>query len=338
MQRRHREVPHPSRTPRTERDSRAALGGAAGSREPRTNSFAWQCLRSSAHSVRRCVFRRAASLAFFGTVGGFAGIRNAGRFAVTGIEVPAGKFRGRGSPMKCTTVRTKLAGYLDDAITGGARVAERVQIRQHLEACGVCREELERFRKLSVVLSRVPRNIPPADLAVRIKVAAAQAQHSQDWPSRLRRIKDRAEILFDNVFRPLTLPATGGFFSAILVFVLVLQMIVPGTTVHAVQNDVALNLMRPAELVSLSEYPQAWVPEQNDLELSLPHGLLLDVTVDAQGHMTDYQILSGPNSLELRRQLDQMLLFSRFSPMLSFGRPTAGGHVVLSFSAVRVRG
>ena len=240
--------------------------------------------------------------------------------------------------MKCNTVRTKLAGYLDDAITGGARVAERVQIRQHLEGCSVCREELERFRKLAVMLSRVPKNVPPADLAVRIKVAAAQAQHSQDWPSRMRRIKDRAEILLDNVFRPLTLPATGGFFSAILVFVLVLQTIVPGTTVRAVQNDVALNLMRPAELVSLSDYPQAWAPEQNDLELSLPHGLLLDVTVDAQGHMTDYQIISGPTSLELRRQLDQMLLFSRFSPMLSFGRPTPGGHVVLSFSAVRVRG
>jgi len=43
--------------------------------------------------------------------------------------------------------------------------------------------------------------------------------------------------------------------------VLVLQMIVPGTTVRAVQNDVALNLMRPAELVSLSDYPQAWAPE-----------------------------------------------------------------------------
>ena len=240
--------------------------------------------------------------------------------------------------MKCNTVRTKLAGYLDDAITGGARVEERVQIRQHLEACSVCREELERFRKLAVLLSRVPKNIPPADLAVRIKVAAAQAHHSQDWPSRMRRIKDRAEILLDNVFRPLTVPATGGFFSAILVFVLVLQMIGPGITVRAVQNDVALNLMRPAELVSLSDYPQAWAPEQHDLELSLPHGLLLDVTVDAQGHMTDYQIISGPNSLELRRQLDQMLLFSRFSPMLSFGRPTAGGHVVLSFSAVRVRG
>jgi len=240
--------------------------------------------------------------------------------------------------MKCHTVQNKLGGYLDDAITGGARVEERVHISQHLETCSVCREELERFRKLAVLLSRVPQDIPPAGLAVRIKVAAAQAQHSQDWPSRIRRIKDRAEILLDNVFRPLTVPATGGFFSAILVFVLVLQMIVPGITVQAVQNDVDLNLMRQAKLLSLSDYPQAWAPEQHDLELSLPHGLLLDVTVDAQGHMTDYQILSGPSSLELRRQLDQMLLFSRFSPMLSFGRPTAGGHVILSFSAVRVRG
>ena len=240
--------------------------------------------------------------------------------------------------MKCNTVRTNLAGYLDDAITGGARVAERAQIRQHLEACNVCREELERFRKLSVLLSRVPKNLPPADLAVRIKVAAAQAQHSRDWPSRMRRIKDRAEILLDNVFRPLSVPATGGFFSAILVFVLVLQMILPGTTVRAVQNDVALNLMRPAKLVSLSDYPQSWAPEAQDLELSMPHGLLVDVTVDSHGQMTDYTILSGPTNQELRRHLDQMLLFSRFSPMLSFGRPTAGGHVVVSFSAVRVRG
>lgn len=240
--------------------------------------------------------------------------------------------------MKCNTVRTKLAGYLDDAVTGAARVEERVEIREHLEACTVCRAELQKFRKLAVLLSRMPKSVPPSDLAVRIKVAAAQAQHSRDWPSRLRRMKDRAEILLDNVFRPLTLPATGGFFSAILVFVLVFQMIVPGITVRAVQNDVALNLMRPAELLTLTDYPQSWSQDQSDVELSLPHGLLIDVTVDAHGQMTDYQILSGPDSVELRRQLDQMLLFSRFSPMLSFGRPTAGGHVVLSFSAVHVRG
>jgi hypothetical protein len=231
-----------------------------------------------------------------------------------------------------------LAGYLDDAISGPARADERVHVREHLESCASCREELQRFRKLAVLLSRLPRRVPPADLAVRIRVAAAQSTVAQDIPSRLRKMRDRAEILLDNVFRPLTVPATGGFFSAILVFVLVLQLIAPGISVHAVSNDVPLNILRPAQLITLSDYPQSWAPEKHDLELSLPHGLLLDVTVDQHGQMVGYQILSGPTSTDLRHQLDQMLLFSRFRPMLSFGRPTAGGHVILSFSAVRVRG
>ena len=240
--------------------------------------------------------------------------------------------------MKCATVRKNLAGYLDDALIGEERVRERAVISKHLDACSGCREELQRFRKLGVLLSRVPKSVPPVDLAIRIKVAAAQAQHSQDWASRFRQFREHAQIVLENVLRPLTVPATGGLFSAMLIFALVFQMIVPGITVRAVENDVPINMIKPAELVSLSDYPGSWAPEKHDTELSLPHGLLLDVTVDAQGHMTDYQILSGPSSRELRHQLDQMLLFSRFSPMLSFGRPTAGGHVVLSFSAVRVRG
>jgi len=75
-------------------------------------------------------------------------------------------------------------------VTGAALVEERVLIREHLEACDYCREELQRYRKLSMLLSRVPRNLPPADLAVRIRVAAAQAVPTQDFPSRMRKIRD----------------------------------------------------------------------------------------------------------------------------------------------------
>jgi hypothetical protein len=239
--------------------------------------------------------------------------------------------------MNCNLVRPKLAGYLDDGLTGSARVPERVKVREHLEACANCREDLQRFRKLGAMLSSMPKAVPPTDLSARIKVAAAKAQASQGWRARTLQVRNRLEILLDNVFRPLTLPATGGFVSAILVFVLVFQILAPGITVRAVENDVPLNLMRPAELLSLSEYPPTWAPE-HDVELALPHGLLVDVTVDAQGGMTGYQILSGPHSNDMRHQLDQVLMFSRFTPMLSFGRPTAGGHVILSFSAVHVRG
>jgi hypothetical protein len=240
--------------------------------------------------------------------------------------------------MKCNSVRTQLAGYLDDAIPRTTRVHERALLSEHLESCGSCREELERFRKLAVLLSRVPRSLPPADLAVRIRVAAAQSIPTRDLPSRWRRLRDRAEILLDNVFRPMTVPATGGIITAVLVFVLVLQLIAPGISVQAVANDVPLTILRPAELVTLSEYPASWAPEQHETELSLPHGLLLDVTVDEHGQMAAYQILSGPSSSDLRHQVDQMLLFSRFRPMTSFGRRIAGGHVILSFSTIRIRG
>lgn len=240
--------------------------------------------------------------------------------------------------MKCTTVRSKLAGYLDDALTSSTSTVERVQIGEHLNDCGPCRAELQRFRKLAVLLSRVPKSAAPADLAVRIKVAAAQVRSSQSWASRVRAWKDRADIIVDHVFRPLTVPATGGVFSAIVVFVLVLQLIAPGLPVQAVQNDVPLNILRPAELVSLSEYPQSWSSDQHEVELSLPQGLQVYVTVDDRGQMMDYEILSGPASPDLRRQLDQILLFSRFTPMMSFGRAIPGGHVILNFNAVHVRG
>ena len=241
--------------------------------------------------------------------------------------------------MKCKTVQHKLAGYLDDAVSGAAHIQERVQIRGHLEDCVACRAELERFRKLAVLLSRVPANVPPPDLAVRIKVAAAQIEPTQTWRGRLGKVRDRAEILLDNVARPLTVPATGGLFTAIVVFALVFQMIAPGLTVRAVESDTTtINLMRPAELLTLADYPETWAPESNDNDTSMPHGLLVDVSVNAKGQFDGYQILSGPATPQTCHQLDQILMFSSFRPMLSFGRPTNGGHVILSFSAVRVRG
>jgi len=240
--------------------------------------------------------------------------------------------------MKCAKVSTRLAGYLDDALAGAPDPQERREIGLHLDGCEHCREELQRYRKLAVLLSRMPRAVPPADLALRIKIAAAKAQENRDWRLRWQRIKDRAEILIDNTFRPITVPATGGLFSAFIVFVFVLHMILPGITVRADPNDIPLGLLRPAELISLADYPESTLAEVQHPDVDLQHELLVDVTVDAQGQMMNYEILAGPDTTALRHQLDQMLIFSRFRPMLSFGRPTAGGHVVLSFSAIHVRG
>jgi hypothetical protein len=69
-----------------------------------------------------------------------------------------------------------------------------------------------------------------------------------------------------------------------------------------------------------------------------PHGLLVAAIVNKEGEAVDYEILSGPDTPAIRRQLDMVLLFSRFRPQMSFGRFTSGGRVVLSFSDISVKG
>lgn len=236
--------------------------------------------------------------------------------------------------MTCKDVRGKLPGYLDGALASAVRAG----VHEHLEVCAECRRGLDRYEKLMRALSQTVASKPPEDLAVRIRVAVAQARETQGFGAWLATWRTRAGLMLEHGFKPLALPATGGFVSAMLVFVLVLQLIVPGITVQAVPNDVPINLLRPAELISLSGFPGPWAPERSDVDLGIPHGLLVDVIVDANGQMVSYQILSGPDDPSVRRQLDQLLLFSRFRPMMSFGRPTGGGHVVLSFSEVRVKG
>jgi len=157
-----------------------------------------------------------------------------------------------------------------------------------------------------------PGTIPPADLAVRIKVAALSAAFA-GLAHRRRRIKGSRRNSLDNVFRPLTVPATGGFFSAILVFRAGAPddrralPCAPSRTTWS-QSDAPCRAGSLRTIASLGA-------GTDELELSLPHGLLLDVTVDAQGHMTDYQILSGPTQLGTpARQLDQIAALPRFSP------------------------
>ncbi len=236
--------------------------------------------------------------------------------------------------MTCWKIRRKLPGYLDGALPNG----EHSPVREHLEYCADCRRELERYRKLSMLMSRFERAAPPPDLAVRIRVAVAQARASQGWAHRLSRVKIRASLILQNILQPLAVPATGGLVAAMLVFTVMSHMVAWGVPLGAVPNDLPTNLLQPARLESLAPFPVSGPLENDDTGLAGPHALLVEATVNAQGEVVNYQILSGPADLVTRRQLDQVLLFSRFRPQMSFGRPTPGGRVVLSFSEVRVKG
>ena len=226
--------------------------------------------------------------------------------------------------MNCDEAQRGLPGYLDGAVDARSHRLLRV----HMENCNDCRQQLERYRLLAVQLANVEPVMAPADLALKIRVQASRAR--KPW-GMVAHVWERALIISQNMLEPLAVPATGGVLTALVVFILAVQSMLVGVPLTgSVANDLPLNLVQPAQLESLAPFPV-------DAD-GRSSSLLLEATLNAQGQVLYYKILSGPNDSAVQHQIDEVLLFSRFRPELEFGRPTDGGRVLLSFSEVRVRG
>ena len=231
--------------------------------------------------------------------------------------------------MNCHEAQHYLPGYIDGAV----RPRDRAHLRRHLDSCGNCRRELERYHLLAGQLAKIEPIIPPADLAMKIRVRASRKRSGWAGPGELWA---RFCLISQNILKPLAVPATGGVLTAIAVFLFVTQGMLVGMPARGGADDLPLNLVQPAQLESLAPFPVSDISEMD------PHAdsgaLLLEATLDAQGQVVYYKILSGPTNMAVQRQIDQLLLFSRFRPQLGFGRPMGGGRVLLNFSEVRVRG
>lgn len=230
--------------------------------------------------------------------------------------------------MTCREVGRHLAGYLD-----GAMSSERhATVHAHLNDCSSCRADLEAYSRLSRVLAESVPVAPPSDLATRIRVQASRAQVQ---PAS-RRFWERAFVFFDNILRPLAVPATGGLLTAAFAFVFLVQSLIVGIPMGTIPNDLPTDLVQPAQLESLAPFPAPGIIANGS---GYAAGVLtVEATLNAQGNVAGYRILSGPTDAAVRHEIDEILIFSRFQPELTFGRPTAGGRVVISFSEVRVRG
>jgi anti-sigma factor RsiW len=230
--------------------------------------------------------------------------------------------------MTCREVGRHLAGYLD-----GAMSAQRhAVVHEHLTGCSSCRADLQAYSRLARVLADAIPVAPPSDLATRIRVQASRAQ----FQAAPRRLWTRVSVFFDNILRPLAVPATGGLLTAAFAFAFLVQSLIVGIPMGKIPNDLPTELVQPARLESLAPFPVPGIIANGS---SSSAGVLtVEATLNAQGQVAGYTILAGPTDASIRHAIDQLLIFSRFQPELTFGRPTAGGHVVLSFSEIRVRG
>lgn len=233
--------------------------------------------------------------------------------------------------MTCERIRPQLAGYLDGTLAEGGAVS-RSSATQHLSECVHCRAELENYRRLQQLLNRAEPVAAPEDLATKIRIAAAKIRAQETVESRVRRWRDHVHIVLENILQPLALPAMGGVAAAILVFAVVMPFYAKVGPLTPGPAPLPTAFFQPARLEQLAGFSVTGLDE------SKSEILLVQATIGANGSILDYQILSGPDNPGIRRQLDQILMLSRFRPSTDFGRPISGGTVVMSFSAVNVHG
>jgi hypothetical protein len=165
----------------------------------------------------------------------------------------------------------------------------------------------ESLRSLSV-------KVPPAQLRTSLRVIASRERQRRmehrNFATMWRTWRENARLFVDNVVLSLALPFAGGVFSTVVLFSM---FVVPAYPLLSNSDtDVPTVLNTPVAVKSIAPF------SVGDTDV------VVDVTVDEQGRMLDYAIVSGASVLanpQMRRRLENALVFSNFTPATTFGQP-----------------
>ncbi len=213
--------------------------------------------------------------------------------------------------MTCWNAKSRISAYLDDVLPA----AERQALRQHLNACRDCALESREQQRLHQAVGSLPRRIPPSDLALRLRVIASKARTEVQGPGRWARFRDRLSLALDNLMRPLAVPAVGGLCSAIFMFSALVPAFMP---TYAMAGTASL--WDPPTMLITEPMVKYMAP------IAFGGDAVVDVNVDDHGCISGYSIVSstGPDNEQLRRSIENNLVFTEFWPATSFGVPVAG--------------
>ena len=220
--------------------------------------------------------------------------------------------------MNCSQAKQLMSPYLDAAVTRD----DMSSLQAHVASCAPCAEHFIALQRAQSAVASLGRRPGPADLALKIRVAISQeiaGAHRSYW--------DSLRIRWENVFNAIMVPATGGLVTAVVMFGLLINFLMPAPIPDT--NDVPTTLYTPPQLQS--------TPFEVAMDPGRSEPLIVEAYVGADGRVQDYRILSGDDSNALQAELKNMMIFATFRPATSFGRPTAG-RAILAFSKIQVRG
>jgi len=213
--------------------------------------------------------------------------------------------------MKCWNAKSRISAYLDDAMPAG----ERQGMRQHLDACRDCALESSEQQRLQYAIRSLPRRVPPADLTLRLRVAASKARADVQGPGRWLRLRNRLSLALEHLMRPLALPAVGGLCSAIFMFAALVPAFMPTFAMARTTS-----LWDPPTMLMTQPMVKYMAP------IAFGGDAVVDIKIDDHGSIIAYAIVSAPgaDTEKVRHSIENNLLFTEFWPATAFGVPIAG--------------
>src|SRR5947209_3240480 len=215
--------------------------------------------------------------------------------------------------MSCQFIQESLSRYLDNRLLE----PDRSSVVLHLAACGECATRHEHMVQLRENLRSLPIAVAPARLATDLRVLASKElvrrRRRSSLSALLQSWGEGVRLLIDNLMKPLALPFVGGgLTSALFIF----GMLMPNLGfLHNAVNDTPSGIYTEASVIKVAAF--ASPGKSND-------DTVVEVQIDGQGHMVDYNVVQG----QMTGEIGNLLLFSTFTPATMFMQPTAGMVVI----------
>jgi predicted anti-sigma-YlaC factor YlaD len=210
--------------------------------------------------------------------------------------------------MKCFSTRRQSTAYVD----GRLREREHSRIAAHLRECDSCATYMYQVRSLRANLAQLPRPQPPASLATKLRIVASREKQliRETQGSRLRFAWNRWRFRMDELMRPLTIPATGGLLSSVLLF-----------------STLALTVTTTKSVVSY-DVPVLYAEQMgaNLVPISVKADVVLNMTLDGKGHIQDYVVHDGVDSFtgDAGRLVYNNISMPEFPSVLQIAHPITG--------------
>jgi Putative zinc-finger len=226
--------------------------------------------------------------------------------------------------LDCKSVRSTLWDYA----AGTLDQMEDLMVAAHLRECAECDLHRAEVRSMRTGLNHLPKVSVSPLLRTRLRVIASRERSRQalrrNLAARLADLRSRAKLLFDNLLRPIAVPAVGGVLASFFCF----GVIVDTLHVHPVwDNDIPFGV-----------YTEVMIDDVSPFSLS-GHDVMVQLTVDKDGKVSDFEVPQGTASPEELRDIGNLVLFGSFVPATAFGQPVTGKILVtISHVNINIRG